>query len=93
VVQPALVAAIGRQLPEGGWLFTQTDVRELAEDMRDVIAGCEEARCLVDMAAGADEWDVAKPPMLQGLATERERSCAELERPVYRRCYFKRAAS
>ena len=38
VVQPELVASIARNLPEGGWLFTQTDVLELAEDIRDTIA-------------------------------------------------------
>lgn len=41
VVQPQLVASIAQHLPEGGWLFIQTDVLELAEDMRETIASAE----------------------------------------------------
>jgi tRNA (guanine-N7-)-methyltransferase len=88
VVQPALVASIARHLPPGGWLFVQTDVLELAEDARDTI--CAEAgRLLVDERAEPDAWDVPKPVELGGITTERERSCFELGRPVYRRVFTK----
>lgn len=46
VVQPELVASIVAHLPPNGWLFTQTDVLDLAEDMRETIAGVEAAACL-----------------------------------------------
>ena len=44
VVQPGLVESIARNLPDGGWLFTQTDVLDLAEDMRDTIAAVPSLR-------------------------------------------------
>lgn len=86
VVQPGLVASIAAHLPPGGWLFVQSDVLELAESMRDVIAA---DGALADRTPDPDGWGVAKPEPLIAVATERERSCAELGRPVYRRVYVK----
>merc|ERR1712070_462054 len=90
VVQPELVESIVRHLPINGWLFVQTDVLELAEDIRDTVSGVDAAACLCDVQHEPDNWDAPKPELLQDVATERERSCAELERPVYRRLYTKR---
>ena len=123
MVQPELVESIVRHLPINGWLFVQTDVLELAEDIRDTISGVDAAACLcgetrpapsrsrhqkhlpyasvacaaclptlTDVQHEPDNWDAPKPELLQDVATERERSCAELERPVYRRLYTKRLA-
>ena len=39
---------------------------------------------LVDARDDFDDWGVAKPEELAHLPTERENSCAELDRPVYR---------
>lgn len=88
VVQPDLVASIARHLPLGGWLFFQTDVLELAEDARDTIYA-EARHVLVDKSAELDDWSIPKPSELDGITTERERSCAELGRPIYRRMFVK----
>ena len=40
-----------------------------------------------DARADFDDWTVEKPTLLEGVATERERSSAALGRPVYR-CLF-----
>ena len=90
VVQPDLVASIVRHLPAGGWLFLQTDVLELAEAARDTIVA-EAGGSFEDQNAQLNIWDVAKPAWLNKAATERERACAQLGRPVYRRLFVKKA--
>lgn len=86
VVQPALVTDIAEHLPPGGWLWMQSDVLEVALDMREQVRLAEPVR-LRDSRDDLDDWDVARPEGLCGVQTERERASAELERPVYR-CLF-----
>jgi len=91
VVQPELVTSILRHLAPGGCLFVQTDVLDLAEDARDTIRAAA-GEALVDLRTQPDAWDVQKPEELGGVTTERERSCADLGRPVYRRLFVKPVA-
>eukprot|EP00965_Chrysotila_dentata_P097296 3215599-Pleurochrysis_carterae.AAC.3 len=85
-LQPELVTTIADFLTPGGWLLLQTDVKPLAEDMRDIVDASERQR-LADAVADADDWSVAKPDALSDVPTERETASAALERPVYRRLY------
>ena len=86
VVQPALVTALADSLPAGGWLWMQSDVLEVACDMRETVRATEPDR-LIDAVADFDDWSAAKPDALHEVATERERASAALERQVYR-CLF-----
>ena len=87
-VQPDLVRVLAGALPDGGWLWMQSDVLEVAQDMRATVRETEPMR-FRDARSDIDDWTAEKPDLLKGVATERERSCAELERPVYR-CLFTR---
>ena len=86
VVQPDLVRVLAEHLPEGGWLFMQSDVLDVAQEMRETVRAAAPDR-LRDAVDDFDDWTVAKPALLGGVATERERSSAALDRPVYR-CLF-----
>ncbi|EOD14283.1 hypothetical protein EMIHUDRAFT_76396 [Emiliania huxleyi CCMP1516] len=88
VVQPELVETIARHLEPGGWLFFQTDVLDLAQDARDTIRQAA-AGTLRDAREDAGDWAAPKPKPLACVSTERERSCAELQRPVYRAVFEK----
>jgi|EP00908_Phaeocystis_cordata_P020745 tRNA (guanine-N7-)-methyltransferase len=83
VVQPDLARSLAENIAPGGWLFIQSDVLEVAEAMREVLRE-HAAGKLVDARDDFDDWGVAKPEELAHLPTERENSCAELDRPVYR---------
>jgi tRNA (guanine-N7-)-methyltransferase len=82
VVKPDLVHTIADHLAEGGWLWMQSDVLELALDMRQTVRDAEPNR-LRDMQEDLECWDVVRPDTMEGVATERERASAELGRPVY----------
>ena len=91
VVQPDLVETIVRHLQPGGWLFVQTDVLDLAQDARATIRTAA-GELLVDARDDEDDWDAPKPEELAAVVTERERSCFELKRPVYRAIFHKHAS-
>lgn len=76
VVQPELVAEIGRRLQPRGLVFLQSDIAELAAEMR----GCFLGSGLFDVASATDL--AARP--FGGVQTERERQCARRELPVFR---------
>ena len=88
-MQPELVRTLADHLPSGGWLWMQSDVLDVAQDMRETVRATEPER-LVDARGDLADWSVAKPAVLLDVATERERASAELERPIYR-CLFTRA--
>ena len=81
-----LVRAIADHLPPGGWLWMQSDVEDLALDMREVTRATEPIR-LRDAREAMSDWGVEKPDGLLGVQTERERASEELGRAVYR-CLF-----
>lgn len=87
VVQPDLIRAIADHLPSGGWLWMQSDVHDVALDMRETVRETEPTR-LRDVADDLDDWSAARPDALRGVQTERERASAALERPVYRCLFF-----
>ena len=87
VVQPDLVRVLADHLPKDGWLWMQSDVLDVAQDMRETVRTTEPDR-LQDAVEDFDDWTVEKPSLLANVATERERSSAELNRPVYR-CLFR----
>lgn len=86
VVQPELVTVLADHLPPGGWLWMQSDVLDVAQDMRETVRATEPER-LIDQRADPEDWTAEKPPGLLGVETERERASAALERPVYK-CLF-----
>ena len=88
VVQPDLARSLAENIAPGGWLFIQSDVLEVAEAMREVLREHAVGK-LVDARDDFDDWSVGKPEELAHLPTERENSCAELDRPVYR-AFFER---
>ena len=90
VVQPELARTIARRLQPGGWLFVQTDVLDLAESARQTIRALEESG-LRDVREDVDDWTAPKPEELLSVSTERERASEELDRPVYRACFYKDA--
>ena len=88
VVQPALVKVLAERLPVGGWLWMQSDVHDVALDMRETVRETEPTR-LRDASDDLEDWGAEKPDALRGVATERERASAALERPVYKCLFFK----
>lgn len=90
VVQPELVSVVADFLVPGGWLWIQTDVLEVATEMRQTVRATEPER-LLDARVDIDDWGADKPSGLLGVETERERASAELGRPVYR-CLFQKKA-
>ena len=88
VVQPGLVSALTDHLAPGGWLWMQSDVLDVAQDMRDVARATEPER-LRDCLEDFENWDAPKPEGLLGVETERERASAALDRPVYKTLFYK----
>lgn len=96
VVQPPLVRAVARRLAPGGTLFAQSDVREVAEDMRAQFAEAE-PEGLVPVREGedgvqrdADGWVVGNPV---GVPSEREVYALKNGGAMYRLLYRKKPAS
>uniref|UniRef100_A0A1J3FJ51 tRNA (guanine(46)-N(7))-methyltransferase n=1 Tax=Noccaea caerulescens TaxID=107243 RepID=A0A1J3FJ51_NOCCA len=86
VVQKPLVNSILQNLKPGGKILVQSDVLEVAQDMRDQLDEESQALQHVDTADTEDGWLVANP---MGIRTEREIH-AELEgAKIYRRLYQK----
>ena len=83
VLQPPLARTLEAHLQPGGWFFLQSDVLEVASEMRTTVAA---TTSLIDQSDNDTLWD-AKPPEIAAIRTERERSSHELGRSVYR-CLF-----
>lgn len=67
---------------DAGWIFVQSDVQEVAEDMRaalDTVPSLEPA-----LGCDGGQW-LERNPL--GVATERELASLRLERPVWRALY------
>ncbi|KAG8469029.1 hypothetical protein KFE25_007547 [Diacronema lutheri] len=84
VVQPELVEHIAARLPPGGTLFVQSDVRELAEAMREQIEQTTGDRLAPAPGPASDGWLDHNPI---GIATEREIATARKGGNVWRALY------
>ncbi|CAH2072503.1 unnamed protein product [Thlaspi arvense] len=86
VVQKPLVHSILQNLKPGGKIFVQSDVLEVAQDMRDQFD--EEAKVLrhVDTADTEEGWLMENP---MGIRTEREIHAEFEGARIYRRLYQK----
>ncbi|HEY9826467.1 MAG TPA: tRNA (guanosine(46)-N7)-methyltransferase TrmB [Stenomitos sp.] len=82
VAQPHLVQTLAQQIKPGGFLFIQSDVLEVAEQMRSAI----DAHPAFEPSPEADPWMPHNP---LPVATERELATLALDKPVYR-CWFTR---
>jgi tRNA (guanine-N7-)-methyltransferase len=82
VVQPSLVEALAIQTRPGSFLFIQSDVLDVATQMREVI----EAHPAFDLSPESEPWLKHNP---LPVATERELTTLSEGRPVYR-CWFQR---
>jgi len=92
VVQPELVSVVADFLVPGGWLWMQTDVLEVAAEMRQTVRATEPER-LQDVCLDIEDWSAEKPSGLQGVGTERERASTALGRPVYCCLFQKRGVA
>lgn len=83
VVQPEVVAELTRYLAPGGMIFLQSDVEEVAVEMRD--------RFAIDASLHLQEggW-LSDNPFPVG--TEREKSTLERGEPVYRALFIKQTS-
>ncbi len=82
VVQPKLVENVAKYLVPGGMVFLQSDVQEVAMEMRDRFAehpGFERQ--------GGEDW-LGENPM--PVPTEREQSTLDKDEPVYRVVFLKK---
>ncbi|OLP18859.1 tRNA (guanosine(46)-N7)-methyltransferase TrmB [Leptolyngbya sp. 'hensonii'] len=84
VVQADMVALIAQHLAIGGSLFLQSDVLEVAAEMRDRFAACPALHGQDNTA-----W-LSENPL--PVATERETSTLERGEPVYRCLFIKRSS-
>ena len=82
VVQPELVADLAQCLQPGGYVFLQSDVLEVAVDMRDRFL----AHPAFILKGSPDHW-LAENPL--PVSTERELSTLKRREPVYR-AWFER---
>ena len=89
MVQPELVKVLAEHLPPGGWLWMQSDVLDVAQDMRETVRTAEPLR-LIDQVEDFEDWTVEKPDGLHGVETERERAGLALDRPAYKCLFVKR---
>jgi len=78
LLQPALLHALASALPEGGWLFLQSDVIDLIEPM---VALCETSGCFRRPAEDARPWRADNP---LPVASERERHAQAHGLPMWR---------
>ncbi|EOA21200.1 hypothetical protein CARUB_v10001547mg [Capsella rubella] len=88
VVQKPLVNSIIQNLKPGGKIFVQSDVLDVAQDMRDQFDEESNALQHVDTVETEDDGWVMKNPM--GIRTEREIHAEYEGARIYRRLYQKR---
>ncbi|KAA8497635.1 tRNA (guanine-N(7)-)-methyltransferase [Porphyridium purpureum] len=81
-VNAAFASSIAHHLRTGGRVVLQSDVLEVATEMRDIFAARPE------FELQSTEW-LPNPPM--GIQTERERACLSRNEPVYRCVLYKHA--
>lgn len=82
VVQPELVENVARYLVPGGMVFLQSDVYEVAVEMRDRFAEHPSFE-----RQGGEDW-LPQNPM--PVATEREQSTLDKDEPVYRVVFLRK---
>jgi tRNA (guanine-N7-)-methyltransferase len=82
MVRPALVEDLARLLAPGGWIFVQTDVPDLAEDMRTTFNACEKL-----ITAEADKIHSER---MGGLRSHREQKCLEKGIPILRMAFVRK---
>ncbi|MCT7985873.1 tRNA (guanosine(46)-N7)-methyltransferase TrmB [Laspinema sp. A4] len=82
VVQPELVANVAKYLVPGGMVFLQSDVHDVAVEMRDRFAEHPSFE-----QQGDGEWLPENP---LPVATEREQSTLDKNEPVYRVVFLKK---
>lgn len=81
VVQPELVAALATRVRSGSFIFIQSDILEVAAEIRDRFAAHPG---FIDQTPG--QWLATNP---LPVATERELWVLEHELPVYRCCFIR----
>lgn len=79
LVRPALVGVLVDLLRAGGWIFAQTDVPDLADEMESVFAGCSRLTP-IDPAAH-------QHTRMGGTRSHREAKCLQVGIPVRRMAY------
>ena len=89
VVQPELAAEIGRRLLPGGLVFLQSDVQDLALEMRRTFLDTGQFQDKGGGEEGAERelegsWLAEDARPFGGVQTERERQCARRGLPVWR---------
>lgn len=81
VVQPALVQQLAEGLSSGGWVFLQSDVLAVAQDM------CDRFSASPHFHRPSADW-LADNPL--PVATEREIATQAKGEPIYRASYYRR---
>jgi tRNA (guanine-N7-)-methyltransferase len=79
LVRRRVVLLMGEILQPGGFVYLQTDVPDLAEEIRSVFASCGEFQPLA-----AEEF---RRERLGGLQSHREKKCLQLGIPIQRLAY------
>lgn len=84
VVQPDLVEAIAKQLAPGGELFLQSDIEEVAVDMRDRF---------LEHNAFEPQWSLGESwykNSIFSVSTEREEMTRQKGQPIYRSLFLRK---
>lgn len=79
LVRPTMVALLVRLLRPGGWIFAQTDVPDLADEMQSVFAACDRLSA-VDPVVHQDTC-------LGGIRSHRESKCRQAGIPIRSMAY------
>lgn len=87
VLQPPLLLALAGALPEGGWLFLQSDVPAVIAPMLEL---CEACGCFVRPAGDGRPWRADNP---LPVASERERHALAQGLPVQRVLFVRNGAA
>ena len=83
LLQPDFAALLVDLLVPGGWIFAQTDVPDLAEEMQAALAACPRLSRV--------DAELFRQSQLLGLYSHREKKCLELRIPVSRMVYRTRS--
>jgi len=80
LIRPAMIDQLASLLVNGGWIYLQTDVPDLAAEIRALFSDSEIFR-EIDAALVHDEW-------MGGLRSHREKKCIELGIPYTGMAYM-----